>query len=259
MRSIALAPDAPILLLREFAAGYLDEPIVRDFNLEIPPRSITTLIGPNGAGKSTLLRGVYGLIRRFEGKIEFQGKDISRKSPAERLRLGLGFVPQGRSNFPLMSVRENLELGTYILPRRAVAAAIDRVVEMFPMLQKRIDVLAGNLSGGEQQILEMAMVLEASPSMLLLDEPSLGLSPINQDQVFRTVESIRDAGVTVIVVEQNAYGALQISDTAVVLELGRKLMEGPAHAIMDDPRIKAAYLGGSAADDLLRQQPEPSH
>jgi branched-chain amino acid transport system ATP-binding protein len=236
--------EPPILRLRGFSAGYLDEPIVRDFDLEVAPRTITTLIGPNGAGKSTLMKAIFGLIRQFGGEIAFDGRDIATRTPAERLRLGLGFVPQGRCNFPLMTVRENLELGAYSLRRGEVGPAVARVLARFPILRERFEVLAGNLSGGEQQILEMAMVMEASPTLLLLDEPSLGLSPINQEQVFETIANIRGGGVTVMVVEQNAYGALRISDTAVVLELGRKLLEGPAREVTDDPRVRTAYLGG---------------
>ncbi len=240
--------EPPILELKRLSAGYLDEPIVRAIDLTVPRRTITTLIGPNGAGKSTLMRAIYGLIRRFDGAIVFDGEDISDAKPIERLRRGIGFVPQGRCNFPGMSVRENLELGGYTLSRGEARAAIERVLALFPVLRQRFDVLAGNLSGGEQQILEMAMVMEAAPKLLLLDEPSLGLSPINQEQVFETIRTIRDGGVTVMVVEQNAYGALAISDTAVVLELGAKRLEGPARSIATDPRVRATYLGGSTED-----------
>jgi branched-chain amino acid transport system ATP-binding protein len=233
-----------ILELDGVASGYLDEPVVREFSLAVPRGSITTLIGANGAGKSTLLRAIYGLNRHFEGTISFEGEEIQNLKPAERLARGIGFVPQGRCNFPLMSVRENLELGTYSLDRGAAQAAIERVLGLFPMLRERWRILAGNLSGGEQQILEMAMVLEAEPRLMLLDEPSLGLSPGNLRQVFETIAEIHRGGVTIIVVEQNVHGALQISDTAVVMELGRKFVEGPAAEIRQDPRIRAAYLGG---------------
>lgn len=236
--------EAAILELADVATGYLDEPVVRDFSLTVPRGSITTLIGANGAGKSTLLRAIYGLNRHFGGTIRFDGEEIQTLKPDQRLARGIGFVPQGRCNFPLMSVGENLELGTYILSRAAAGAAIERMLELFPMLRERWSILAGNLSGGEQQILEMAMVLEAEPQLLLLDEPSLGLSPGNLRQVFETVSEINSRGVTVMVVEQNVHGALQISDTAVVMELGRKFVEGPAAEVREDPRIRVAYLGG---------------
>ena len=175
----------------------------------------------------------------------FAASSIERLPPKERLKLGIGFVPQGRCNFPLMSVRENLELGAFTLRGKAAEQAIDRVLAQFPLLQAKLGVMAGNLSGGEQQILETAMVLEANPQLLLLDEPSLGLSPGNQDQIFETIARLRDDGLTVLVVEQNAHGALQISDTGIVMELGRLFMVGPAAEVASDPRIKVAYLGGT--------------
>jgi branched-chain amino acid transport system ATP-binding protein len=235
----------PILTLDRLSVGYTDEPVVVDFSIAIPAGSITTIIGPNGAGKSTLLRAIYGLNRYFGGTVQFRGQSIERLPPKERLRLGIGFVPQGRCNFPLMSVRENLELGAFTLRGQAAEQAIDRVLAQFPLLQAKLGVMAGNLSGGEQQILETAMVLEASPQLLLLDEPSLGLSPGNQDQIFETIARLRDSGLTVLVVEQNAHGALQISDTGIVMELGRLFMVGPAAEVASDPRIKVAYLGGT--------------
>jgi branched-chain amino acid transport system ATP-binding protein len=234
----------PILTLDKLSVGYTDEPVVVDFSIAIPAGSITTIIGPNGAGKSTLLRAIYGLNRHFGGSARFRGQAIERLPPKDRLKLGIGFVPQGRCNFPLMTVRENLDLGAYTLRGKAVGQAIDRVLAQFPLLSVKLDVMAGNLSGGEQQILETAMVLEASPQLLLLDEPSLGLSPGNQDQIFETISTLRDGGLTVLVVEQNAHGALQISDTGIVMELGRLFMVGPATEVASDPRIKVAYLGG---------------
>ena len=236
--------DAPFLAIERLSVGYTDEPVVTDFSVTIPAGSITTIIGPNGAGKSTLLKGIYGLNRYFSGSLRVRGQAIERLAPKDRLKLGIGFVPQGRCNVPLMTVRENLELGAYTLRGAAVAKAIDRAVAQFPLLGAKLGVLAGNLSGGEQQILETAMVLEAEPKLVLLDEPSLGLSPANQDQIFQTMSDLRDLGLTVLVVEQNAHGALQVSDTGIVMELGRLFMAGPAAEISDDPRVKVAYLGG---------------
>jgi branched-chain amino acid transport system ATP-binding protein len=236
-----------ILEIDKLSVGYTDEPVVVDFSAAIPVGTVTTVIGPNGAGKSTLLRGVYGLNRYFGGSVRLFGQAIEKLSPGERLKLGIGFVPQGRCNFPLMTVRENLELGAYTLRGPAVVAAVDRVLAQFPLLAARLSVLAGNLSGGEQQILETAMVLEAGPKLLLLDEPSLGLSPANQEQIFATIADLRGRGLTVLVVEQNARGALQISDTGIVMELGRIFMAGPAAQVIADPRIKVAYLGGEAS------------
>jgi branched-chain amino acid transport system ATP-binding protein len=233
-----------LLEFNALSAGYADDPIVRDFTTTINTGSITTIIGPNGAGKSTLLKAVYGLNKHFGGTLRFQGQAIEQLPPRERLKLGIGFVPQGRCNFPLMTVRENLDLGAYTLRGPAVAESMERVLGLFPMLAAKLKVLAGNLSGGEQQILETAMVLQSKPQLLLLDEPSLGLSPGNQDQIFETIAQLRSQGLTVLVVEQNAHGALQISDVGIVMELGRIFMVAPAAEVISDPRIKVAYLGG---------------
>jgi branched-chain amino acid transport system ATP-binding protein len=239
-----VADDGIILELDRLSVGYTDEPVVVDFSIAIPRGSISTIIGPNGAGKSTLLRGIYGMNRYFSGSIRFRDQAIERLPPKERLKRGIGFVPQGRCNFPLMTVRENLELGAFTLNGPDATRAIERVLTQFPLLAAKLSVLAGNLSGGEQQILETAMVLEAGPELLLLDEPSLGLSPGNQDQIFATIADLRSHGLTVLVVEQNAHGALQISDTGIVMELGRLFMVGPAAEVTADPRVKVAYLGG---------------
>ncbi len=233
------------LELVSVTAGYGDNPIVREFSAHLRPGSITTLIGGNGAGKSTLLRAIYGTNRLFDGQIVFKGEAIERLPPWERLKRGVGFVPQGRCNFPAMSVEENLKMGCYTLAGGRHEAAIGRVMGLFPMLQPKWRTEAGNLSGGEQQILEMAMVLLLEPSLLLLDEPSLGLSPRMQGDVFTNVQQIAASGVTVLVVEQNVRGALLISDRALVMEQGRLFMEGPAAEVRSDPRIRQAYLGGN--------------
>lgn len=232
-----------ILDIQDISAGYTDEPIVRNVTLAIQAATVTTLVGANGAGKSTLLKAIYGLNRRFGGSILLDDVAIERLTPAERLRRGLGFVPQGRCNFPLMSVQENLELGGYILDTARRTAEIDRVMALFPILRERRQVHAGNLSGGEQQIMEMAMVLMTQPRVLLLDEPSIGLSPINVAFVLQNIRQIRDNGVTVLMVEQNVKGALRISDQAIVMELGRIIAQGPAAEIAGDASIAKAYLG----------------
>jgi branched-chain amino acid transport system ATP-binding protein len=236
---------APALELVEVTAGYGDNPIVHDFSARLYAGTITTLIGGNGAGKSTLLRAIYGTNRFFSGQIVFKGETIERLPPWERLKRGIGFVPQGRCNFPAMSVAENIKMSCYTLPAARHAAAIEHVTWLFPMLREKWRTEAGNLSGGEQQILEMAMVLLLEPSLLLLDEPSLGLSPKMQADVFATILRIAKTGVTVLVVEQNVRGALLISDRALVMEQGRKFMEGPASEVRTDPRIRQAYLGGN--------------
>lgn len=236
-----------LLSVRDLAAGYGDEPITRDINLDVETGTITTIVGSNGAGKSTLLKAIYGLNKRFAGTIVFDGRNIESLTPVARFRLGLGFVPQGRCNFPLMSVRENLRLGGYSLSGAAREESIDRVTQIFPILRQRMNVMAGNLSGGEQQLLEMAMVLMISPKLLLLDEPSIGLSPINLALVLENILGIRARGVTVIMVEQNVRGALAISTHAVVMDLGVIVQAGSAEAIMHDEKIATAYLGKRVA------------
>jgi branched-chain amino acid transport system ATP-binding protein len=240
----------PKLEIVDLSAGYADVPIVRDFSTRLMPGSITTLIGGNGAGKSTLLRAIFGTNRWFSGQIVLNGEPIEHLSPSERLKRGVGFVPQGRCNFPQMSVAENLKMGCYTLPGAKHRAAIDRVTTQFPMLKRKWSEMAGNLSGGEQQVLETAMVLLSSPQLLLLDEPSLGLSPKMQSEVFAVAQQIAADGVTVLVVEQNVHGALLVSDTAIVMELGRKFLEGAAAEVRSDPRIREAYLGGNIKETI---------
>jgi branched-chain amino acid transport system ATP-binding protein len=235
----------PALELVSVTAGYGDVPIVRDFSTRLQRGTITTLIGGNGAGKSTLLRAIYGTNRLFDGQIVFGSETIDHLPPWERLKRGIGFVPQGRCNFAAMEVGENLKMGCYTLPAAKHEAAIGRLTGLFSLLRQKWRTLAGNLSGGEQQILEMAMVLLIEPTLLLLDEPSLGLSPKMQGDVFATVQRIAATGVTVLIVEQNVHGALLISDRALVMEQGRKFMEGPAEEVRTDPRIRQAYLGGN--------------
>lgn len=232
-----------LLRITNLRAGYNTEPIIRGATEQIERGEIITIIGPNGAGKSTLLRAIFGELRHMGGSILFMNNEVSGLPASKRQRLGIGFVPQGRCNFPLMSVHENLLLGTHALPRTERERAIDRMMTLFPMLRKRARVLAGNLSGGEQQVLEMAMVLETDPKLLLLDEPSLGLSPKTMGEVFDTIQQIRKDGITVLIVEQNTAGALAISDRAWVLELGALIASGTASEIANDSRIRRAYLG----------------
>ncbi|MGX1100151.1 branched-chain amino acid transport system ATP-binding protein [Amorphus sp. MBR-141] len=232
------------------SAGYRGNAIVHDFSFALAQGSITTLIGGNGAGKSTLMRAVYGSCQHFGGTLVFKGEAIEKLDPWLRFQRGIGFVPQGRCNFPHMSVAENLKLGCYTLPKALHAERTRKILDTFPVLKPKFGEHAGNLSGGEQQVLETAMVLLSEPSLLLLDEPSLGLSPKTQNEVFEVVRRIADTGVTVLVVEQNVHGALLISDTAIVLEMGRKFMEGPADAVARDPRIRHAYLGGNLTEDM---------
>lgn len=234
------------LAVRGLTAGYGDEAILHDVSVGFEAGSVTTIVGSNGAGKSTLLKACYGLLRQAGGTVELSGKPLEGLAPPRRLTLGLAFVPQGRCNFPLMSVRENLLLGCYGLPRGLSRERMDEILALFPVLAQKSSVSAGNLSGGEQQILEMAMVMLRRPTVLMLDEPSIGLSPKNVALVLGVVQDIRRTGATVIIVEQNVKGALAISDRAIVMHLGQVIAEDKASAIMNDPVIARAYLGAPA-------------
>jgi branched-chain amino acid transport system ATP-binding protein len=238
---------SPIIELNNWAVGYVDEPIVRGVNLAIEQGTITTLMGGNGAGKSTLLKSVFGLGKRFDGSIDFAGNDITDTTPEQRLKSGLALVPQGRCNFPAMSVAENLLMGGYTLSRQEREVAIRRATDQFPMLKAKWNVPVGYLSGGQQQIIEIAMALMLKPRVLLLDEPTLGLAPMMMREIFETVQEIAARGVTVIIAEQNVMGALQFSDRAIVLEMGTLAVDGPAKTVLADPRVRVAYLGEDAA------------
>ena len=202
------------------------------------------VIGPNGAGKSTLVKGVFGLIKARRGSVQFDGSDITNLNPAGMLKRGLSYVPQGRCNFPAMTVRENLEMGAFTRNDEKIENDIQEVMDKFPVLREKTNEMAGNLSGGEQQILEMGRVLLLHPRLMLLDEPSLGLAPKTTEIVFEKIREINSDGVSILIVEQNAKRALAISHHAIVLELGRKRFEGTGEEIMHNEQVKRLYLGG---------------
>lgn len=233
-----------VLKIEGLYAGYGNRRVLFDVSAQILSGTITAVVGPNGAGKSTLLKSVAGLADRWEGSILFKGKDIRECDPGEILAMGISMVPQGRCNFPLMTVQENLEMGAYRRRDAGVRRDLDMMKERFPLLSSKKDLLAGNLSGGEQQILEMAMALMLKPSVLLLDEPSLGLAPGPMGRVFQEVQRIAAEGTPVIMVEQNAKRALEISDQALVLDLGTVWMSGSGKEILNNPQVKKRYLGG---------------
>lgn len=213
-------------------------------SLQINEGEIVTLIGSNGAGKTTTLGAITGLLRPTEGSIEFLEKDIVSVPPHQRVPAGLVLVPEGRRIFPTMSVAENLDLGAYRRKDKAqMKVDLEEVYDLFPRLRERKSQAAGTMSGGEQQMLAVGRALMSKPRLLLLDEPSLGLAPLLVKEIFNVVKRIRDRGVTVMLVEQNAHMALEVADRAYVLETGKVVMEGPAKEIAGDPRVKAAYLG----------------
>ena len=235
----------PVIRIDAATGGYGDLTILHGIDIAIPTNSWTTVIGSNGAGKSTLLKLIAGLIPCRTGSVTFEGKDITPLGALGRLKSGIGLVPQGRCNFPMLSVVENLKLGAYTrhLPAADMDAELDAVTAQFPRLKERWHTLAGNMSGGEQQILEMAMVLLTKPRLLLLDEPSLGLSPQAMDMVFDTIRQQIANGLSVVMVEQNARQALERCDHGVVLELGKVALFDSAAAVLAHPNIRRMLLG----------------
>jgi len=215
---------------------------LRDVRFEVHAAEIVTLIGSNGAGKSTLLRALSGLVRPAAGRIFFQGADVTAHRPEILVALGISHVPEGRRIFANLTVRENLQLGAYLRPETE-PEGLERVFGLFPRLRERLAQSAGTLSGGEQQMLAIGRALMAEPKLLLLDEPSLGLAPILVRQIFDIVRAIHEQGTTVVLVEQNARQALRVASRAYVLESGTIALEGPAQALAEDPRVRAAYLG----------------
>jgi branched-chain amino acid transport system ATP-binding protein len=234
-----------LLELRDVQAGYGSIQILHGVSLTVNEAEIVSVIGPNGAGKSTTFKVIMNLITFLGGEVVFEGSSLVGQRPDRVLGLGLGYVPQGRVVFSTMTVRENLEMGAYLERDPAkVKAAMEYVFTLFPRLAERPRQLAGTMSGGEQQMLAMGRGLMMRPRMLMLDEPSLGLSPRFVDEVFdKTVEMAR-AGLTVMLVEQNAARALEISDRGYVLELGRNRFEGTGRELLDNPEVRRMYLGG---------------
>ena len=207
---------------------------------------IVTLIGANGAGKSTTLCTISGLLRPRRGRIQFQGRDITMLPAEQIVRLGIIQVPEGRKIFAPLTVQENLEMGAYTRENKAeIQQSLERVFASFPRLKERIYQLGGTLSGGEQQMLATGRGLMSRPTLLLLDEPSMGLSPIMVEEIFRIVQEINAKGTSILLVEQNAHMALSIAHRAYVLETGRVVLEGTAKEVRDNPQVRAAYLGVS--------------
>lgn len=217
---------------------------VKGINLYLNRGEIVCLIGSNGAGKSTTLMAISGIIQKKTGKITFNGQEIADRSAAEIVRRGIVQVPEGRHIFAGLTVMENLTLAHHFSGRqRNAPERLDHVFSLFPRLKSRINQLGGTLSGGEQQMLAIGRALMADPQLLLLDEPSLGLSPILQEEIFRRLQQINQEGISILLVEQNAHRALDLAHRAYVLETGRIAMSGEARQLKDDPAIKRAYLG----------------
>jgi branched-chain amino acid transport system ATP-binding protein len=234
-----------VLTLSDLQCNYGKVAAVRSLSLEVNKGELVSLIGANGAGKTTTLRAISGILRAAGGRIEFEGEDITRASPRRVLEMGIAHCPEGRRVFPYMSVRENLEMGCFLRSDRAgIASDFERIFERFPVLAERREQAAGTLSGGEQQMLAISRALMSRPKLVLFDEPSLGLAPNIVERTFEIIRGIRADGVTVVMVEQNAAAALELSDRAYVMEQGAVALTGTGESLLHDPHVQRAYLGG---------------
>ncbi|MGE4279197.1 MAG: ABC transporter ATP-binding protein [Magnetospirillum sp.] len=232
-----------LLEIDDLASHYGRIQALDGISLNVQEGELVALVGANGAGKTTLLRALSGVQPVSGGRIRFEGVDITRLSPERRVALGIAQVPEGRQVFAPLSVEDNLRLGAYRRQGADVAADMDRMYQLFPVLFKKRELPAGTLSGGQQQMLAIARALMSAPRLLLLDEPSMGLAPLLVEEIFRVVAGLRDQGVTIFLVEQNAHAALALADRAYVMETGQVVMEGAGVELQADERVKAAYLG----------------
>jgi len=237
--------NATVLLsVHEVKVGYGGIQAVKGVSLDVREGELVSLIGSNGAGKTTTMKAITGLLPLGGGHIELAGRSIAGQGPWDLVQQGLAMVPEGRGVFTRMTIVENLQMGAYIRnDASAIAEDMDRVFHTFPRLKERRDQLAGTLSGGEQQMLAMGRALMSRPRLLLLDEPSMGLSPLMVDKIFEVVQEVASQGVTILLVEQNASRALQIAHRAYVMESGLMTLSGDAKDLLHDPKVRAAYLG----------------
>jgi branched-chain amino acid transport system ATP-binding protein len=242
-----------VLTVEGLHCGYGKVAAVRDLSITVHRAELVILIGANGAGKTTTLKAISGLVCPAAGKICFEGEDVTGCSPRRMLLRGVAHCPEGRRVFPYLSVRENLQIGGYLrTDRAAIERDMKRLFDRFPILRERRDQPAGTLSGGEQQMLAVGRALMSRPKLVLFDEPSLGLAPNLVDEILGIIRQIRDDGVTVVMVEQNAFAALELCDRAYVLEQGRVAMTGTGAQLLGSPRVQSAYLGiGEPAPDLF--------
>jgi len=234
-------PVSPLLEVRNLSVFYSGLQVLWEVSLSVNSGEIVTILGANGAGKTTLVQSIFGLVRERQGQVFFGDTDITGLPAYDVVTRGLSLVPEKRELFPKMTVIENLELGGF--PRPEKAAGYDEMFELFPILEERKDQLAGTLSGGEQQMLAIARALMARPSMLVLDEPSLGLSPLLVSTVLDAVGTLNKSGLSILLVEQNVQHALEISHRGYILENGRIIREGSSEELLHDDQIRAAYLG----------------
>ncbi len=245
------AKGTGLLRTEDLIAGYLPEVnILNGVSIDVAEGEIVTIVGPNGAGKSTLIKTIFGLLRPREGTIRFGDVELAGRKPHDITRLGLSYVPQVDNVFPTLTVEENLEMGS--LERSTMRDGIERMYELFPRLGERRSQPAGTMSGGERQMVAMGRALMPDPKVLLLDEPSAGLAPAFVDAIFEKTAEINQAGVTILMVEQNARRALEMSNRGYVLDLGQDRFEGPGRELLDDPKVAELYLGGTARIDAAK-------
>ena len=234
----------PLLELSEIHTYYGNIEALKGVTIAVDEGECVTLIGSNGAGKSTTLRSISGLTPARKGQVMFEGKEITRTAPQDIVQLGISQSPEGRKCFPRMTVRENLDMGAYLRRDKSVGEDLDWVFELFPRLQERERQKAGTMSGGEQQMLAIGRALMARPRLLLLDEPSMGISPILTERIYDTIAEINRQGTTILLVEQNANFALGVSQRGYVLETGKVVLSNESAALKEDPEVQKAYLGG---------------
>ena len=248
--AVATTPDTELVVeVRNVTAGYIPGVnILNSCSLTAAPGELIGIIGPNGAGKSTLLKAIFGLVKVREGGIYLHGEEITNQKANKLVGQGVGFVPQTNNVFPSLTIQENLEMGMFLKPK-GLKERLEFVTEIFPELGKRLGQRAGSLSGGERQMVAMSRALMMGPHVLLLDEPSAGLSPVRQDEAFLRVKEINKAGVTTIMVEQNARRCLQICDRGYVLDQGRDAYTGTGRELLNDPKVIGLYLGTLGQDD----------
>ena len=239
-----------ILDVQGLVGGYGKMTILNGTTFSVPAGSITTVIGPNGAGTSTVFKAIFGLLKLREGRVIFKGRDVTGQSQRELLNAGVCYVPQGRNIFPELSVRDNIQLGAVVAGKDItdLPARIEAALDKFPALRKRATQQASTLSGGEQKQLEIVRGLLLNPQLVLIDEPSIGLSPLMVQQTFNILKDLRDRGVSILMIEQNARSALEISDYGIVLELGQTRLVDTAQRVLNDPRIGQLFLGGAMTE-----------
>ncbi len=232
-----------MLEVKALSSRYGRIPALSGVDLRVSKGELVALVGANGAGKTTLLRVLSGVQPAAGGSVRFEGVDVTRASPRQRVRLGIVQVPEGRQVFGPLTVEDNLRLGAFVRPATEIVRALERVFTLFPMLAGRRRSLAGTLSGGQQQMLAIGRALMAAPNLLLLDEPSMGLAPRLVAEIFAIVRTLKDAATTILLVDQNAKGALAIADRAYVLEVGRIALSGSGRELAGNPKVRQAYLG----------------